>query len=551
MKHRIMKALDLPGTLPVEMARLTYLKEISLVANRLTGPIPKEIGNITTLTSLDISMNKLSGELPRELGNLPLIERMILNSNNFTGELPDTFGNLTTLKDFRVGDSHFSGQIPDFIKNWTNLEKLRITDLSGPETPFENIPLENMKDMKRLILRSCNITGQLPPYLRNFGKDLKTLDLSFNKLIGEIPSSFVALADVDYMNLFESFTDASSSLSTRKTVSCFRTAKCPKTWYSLRINCGGKEVTVLGKTTTTFDGDTDSVGPSSFYQSTTNWVLSSTGYFTDDDRPQDTFIQNNESILSMANPKLILQGRLVEQDFNIVDKAGGVGTKVIMNYTAPVTSGTLEIRFYWAGKGTTGIPLRGVYGPLISAISVDPADFVPHAGSGISVGAVVGIVAGGVFIILLIFGILWRRGLLGQQNTLEDGTYTLCCYFAHLLKEQGNLMDLVDPRLGSDFNKEEMMRTINVALLCCNATSTIRPTMSSVVSMLEGRAAVQILVSDPNASNNEMDAMRKHFESTLGMNTSESQIQTASSQGPLTGSSTSVHDLYPIIPDST
>jgi hypothetical protein len=63
-----------------------------------------------------------------------------------------------------------------------------------------------------------------------------------------------------------------------------------------------------------------------------------------------------------------------------------------------------------------------------------PADFVPPAepgsgGSGISVGAVVGIVAGGVFIILLIFGILWRRGLLGQQNTLEDGTvYAVILY---------------------------------------------------------------------------------------------------------------------------
>ncbi|CAL2253646.1 unnamed protein product [Prunus armeniaca] len=135
------------------------------------------------------------------------------------------------------------------------------------------------------------------------------------------------------------------------------------------------------------------------------------------------------------------------------------------------------------------------------------------------------------------FGILVLEIASGTNNSgyrsKEESFYLLD--WAHLLKEQGNLMDLVDPRLGSDFNKEEMMRTINVALLCCNATSTIRPTMSSVVSMLEGRAAIQILVSDPNASNNEMDAMGKHFESILGMNTSESQIQTASSQGPLTG----------------
>jgi hypothetical protein len=49
-----------------------------------------------------------------------------------------------------------------------------------------------------------------------------------------------------------------------------------------------------------------------------------------------------------------------------------VGKAVIKNFTAAVTNDTLEIRFYWAGKGTTDIPVKGVYGPLISAISVDP-----------------------------------------------------------------------------------------------------------------------------------------------------------------------------------
>lgn len=33
---------------------------------------------------------------------------------------------------------------------------------------------------------------------------------------------------------------------------------------------------------------------------------------------------------------------------------------------------TLDIRFHWTGKGTTAIPVIGVYGPLISAISANP-----------------------------------------------------------------------------------------------------------------------------------------------------------------------------------
>lgn len=71
-----------------------------------------------------------------------------------------------------------------------------------------------------------------------------------------------------------------------------------------------------------------------------------------------------------------LQGKLVMKDFNIADEAGGVGKAVIKTFTAVVTSNTLEIRFYWAGKGTTGIPIRGVYGPLISAISVEPGTYI-------------------------------------------------------------------------------------------------------------------------------------------------------------------------------
>ena len=55
--------------------------------------------------------------------------------------------------------------------------------------------------------------------------------------------------------------------------------------------------------------------------------------------------------------------------------------------------------------------------------------------------------------------------------------------------ERGSLLDLVDPRMGSGYNKEEVMAMINVALLCTNVNAIARPVMSSVVSMLEGKVA--------------------------------------------------------------
>lgn len=66
-----------------------------------------------------------------------------------------------------------------------------------------------------------------------------------------------------------------------------------------------------------------------------------------------------------------MQGVKVLEDFNIAEKAGGAGRAIVQNFSTQVTDNTLEIHFYWAGKGTTAIPDRGFYGPLISAISIE------------------------------------------------------------------------------------------------------------------------------------------------------------------------------------
>jgi hypothetical protein len=64
----------------------------------------------------------------------------------------------------------------------------------------------------------------------------------------------------------------------------------------------------------------------------------------------------------------------VLKDFDIEKEAQGVDKAVIRNFTAVVKNKTLEIRFYWAGKGTKDIPKRGTYGSLISAITIDSSE---------------------------------------------------------------------------------------------------------------------------------------------------------------------------------
>lgn len=72
---------------------------------------------------------------------------------------------------------------------------------------------------------------------------------------------------------------------------------------------------------------------------------------------------------------------------------------------------------------------------------------------------------------------------------------------------------MVDPALGSEYSSEEAVLMLNVALLCTNASPTLRPSMSQVVSILEGRTEVHELLSDPgfSAINSKCRTFRNHF----------------------------------------
>lgn len=75
-----------------------------------------------------------------------------------------------------------------------------------------------------------------------------------------------------------------------------------------------------------------------------------------------------------------LQGINIFKDFDIKSEAGGVDKEVIKTLNnVSVTNTTLEIRFQYAGKGTTAVPVRGLYGPLISAISMEAGTYAYYS----------------------------------------------------------------------------------------------------------------------------------------------------------------------------
>ena len=119
------------------------------------------------------------------------------------------------------------------------------------------------------------------------------------------------------------------------------------------------------------------------------------------------------------------------------------------------------------------------------------------------------------------------------------------------------LMELVDSRLGTDINDREIIVTIEIDLLCTSVSPAARPSMSTVVSMMEGRVKDQKLTPDSSVSGAKVKEISdEHYRLTTF---NESQLQSTSSDRPLTASpasapftasSASASDLYPINPKS-
>ena len=107
-------------------------------------------------------------------------------------------------------------------------------------------------------------------------------------------------------------------------------------------------------------------------------------------------------------------------------------------------------------------------------------------------------------------------------------------------------MELVDPELGSDFSKEEALRMIKVGLLCTNPSPALRPIMTAVVNMLEGRIVIDELSSDPSIYGNEwrLEALRDQYGEISRPNSMESQSLVQSSNATWIGSSTFAHNIY-------
>jgi len=64
--------------------------------------------------------------------------------------------------------------------------------------------------------------------------------------------------------------------------------------------------------------------------------------------------------------------------------------------------------------------------------------------------------------------------------------------------KQGNVLDIVDPKLEGQYPREQALRVITIALLCTQGSWGQRPAMSYVVSMLTTDIEIRVQPTQPS-----------------------------------------------------
>lgn len=460
------------GELPATLAKLTNLIDLRISDNNFSGRIPGFINKFTQLKKLQIQGSFLEGPIPSGIANLiNLVDMRITDLRGNWSAFPQLSG-MKSLKTLILRNCSIHGTIHSYLGN---MDKLKVLDLSFNKLTGE-IPstFADLKKVDFMYLTGNTLTGTIPSWVLN--RRGTFLDISRNNFsIGK--SGPTDCGHGGSLNLVESYGAEAENITVVD--SCLRkNFPCDALTYksSLHINCGGREKVING---TRYQADMEEGGASMYYFGQ-NWAFTSTGNFMDDDEVTDNYIARNTSILSMPNAELytearlsplsltyyglcmftgqytvdlhfaetifhddntfsslgkrlfnvFIQGKMVLEEFNIEKAAGGSEKAIKLSFNASVTDHTLKIQFYWAGRGTQGIPDRGVYGPLISAISVTPNFVPPREPTGLrkATKIIIGL-STFVFCLILLALAIWSRKRCVEPNSmykdLPTGLFTL------------------------------------------------------------------------------------------------------------------------------
>ncbi|PRQ58023.1 putative leucine-rich repeat domain, L domain-containing protein [Rosa chinensis] len=204
-----LKLLDLSsnafsGKIPTTIGTLFRMETLKLRSNKLVGELPSSLKNCESLKVIDLGDNKLSGSVPEWLGvSFPNLVILMLQSNQFRGSLPSQLCHLTHIQILDFSVNKISGTIPKCLNNLTSLSQGGNSSLTirhsfyaqAPDAEPPAMSSDYYKDDATFMWK-----GRMSAYKSTLGL-VKRIDLSRNKITGEIPSEITHLVGLVSLNL--------------------------------------------------------------------------------------------------------------------------------------------------------------------------------------------------------------------------------------------------------------------------------------------------------------------------------------------------------------
>ncbi|WCJ40835.1 hypothetical protein M5689_021736 [Euphorbia peplus] len=182
------------GSIPTSIGSLTDLEMLNFHDNNLVGDVPSSLLNCTGLAVLDLGENDLKGEIPSWIEKFSASLNILnFRGNRFHGQISKELCSLNYLQILDLADNNLNGTIPTCLDNlWgmfdeTGYGQGRISWAYGPR-------------MEYMGSSSVVRKGTMVQYstILNF---VRSLDLSNNKFVGEIPSEITSLSGLQSLNL--------------------------------------------------------------------------------------------------------------------------------------------------------------------------------------------------------------------------------------------------------------------------------------------------------------------------------------------------------------
>jgi len=186
-----LSSVNIKGTLPENLYKISTLSNIELSYNLLSGTIPLLYTELPELTNLWLSGNLISGQLPSGMEKLTRLQAVNMDHNLLTGIIPSVFGQMSYLSYVILHNNRFNGTVPKEIFSpilWDLL--LGYNELTG----YIASEIGLASSLAFVNLESNQIMGTLPTSLGQLGS-LSSFHVQNNRDInGQIPQELCDLS---------------------------------------------------------------------------------------------------------------------------------------------------------------------------------------------------------------------------------------------------------------------------------------------------------------------------------------------------------------------